>query len=375
MEFTVDRSVFQEALAKTQGIIDRRTTSQVLSNVLIEASDDGFVCITCTDYDVMWSGKIPAEVTTSGSSATNGKQLYEAVRNFVDGRVVVRREDGWIRLVSGASQANFSVFPHEEFPRLSENADLETFTIPKQELKEMVELTQFSISNDEARPALNGAYFKVSKSADASGLHLAIVTTDGHRLSKVERDIPDISYSQTPADGIIHKKGITELRRTLDGADDKVEVGFVGNKEIIFKNDGGTLKVRQVDAKYPNYEKVIPTTCENKVSIPRDSFLHGLRLSSSITGTKTSLVKLSFESGRLVIVGTNPDLGEGKAETEIDFSGSAITIGFNSRYLLDIANVVREEQFLMEFTDSGSQALIRSPNDVGALYVVMPMRV
>jgi DNA polymerase-3 subunit beta len=293
----------------------------------------------------------------------------------VDGRVVVHTDEGWIRLVSGASQANFSTFPHEEFPRLLENDDIETFSIPKRHLKEMIELTQFSISNDEARPALNGAYFKVSKSADASGLHLALVTTDGHRLSKVERDIPDISYSQTPADGIIHKKGILELKRTMDGPDDSVEIGFVGKKEIVFKNDGGTLKVRQVDAKYPNYEKVIPTTCENKISIPRDSFLHGLRLSSSITGTKTSLVKLNFEAGKLLIVGTNPDLGEGKAETPIDFSGSPITIGFNSRYLLDIANVVREDQFLMEFTDSGSQALIRSPKDLGALYVVMPMRV
>ncbi len=375
MELTVDRSVFLESLSKTQGIIDRRTTSQVLSNVLIEAVADGQLTITCTDYDVMWSGTIPAEVSHAGTVATNGKQLYEAVRNFVDGRITITQEEPWLRLNCGASQAEFSIFPHEEFPRLQSDDDLETFTVSKSALREMLELTQFSISNDEARPALNGALFRVQKAADATGLNLTIVTTDGHRLSKVERRLEGISYGQTPSEGIIHKKGVQELRRTLDGTDDVVEVGFIGNKEVMFRNDGGTLKVRQVDAKYPNYEKVIPTGSDHRVSIPRAPFLQGLRLTSSITGSKTSLVKLNFSEGRVQVVGTNPDLGEGKAEAPIEFQGEEVTIGFNSRYLMDITSVLKDDAIVMEFSDPGSQALVRNPGDSGVLFVVMPMRV
>ena len=375
MEFTVDKTVLLDALSKTQGIIDRRTTSQVLSNVLIEALSDGFMRLTCTDYDVMWAGTIPAEVTTAGAVATNGKQFFEAVKNFMGGRVEVVTEDNWVRMKCGGSQANFSTFPHEEFPRLTEEEDLETFDIPKSLIRELIDFTQFSISNDEARPALNGAFFRVTKAADASGLHLTFVSTDGHRLSKVERSLEGANYTQTPAEGIIHKKGISELRRTLDGDSETVSVGFIGNKEIVFRNDGGVLKVRQVDAKYPNYEKVMSTGSEHKISIPRNIFLQGLRLSTSITGSKTSLVKLSFEDGRLMIIGTNPDLGEGKAEAPIEYSGPNVMIGFNSRYLMDITSAIGDENFVMEFSDSGSQALLKSPSDSGTLFVVMPMRV
>jgi len=375
MEFTVDRSILQNALAKTQGIIDRKTTAQVLSNILLEATDDGQINITCTDYDVMWSGTIAAEVVEAGAVATNGKQFYETIRNFQDGRVVIRTVDSRIKLICGASEATFTTFPEEDFPRLSEETDVETFKIPKNVFREMIDSCQFSLSNDEARPALNGAYFRVSKSSDATGLHLTMVTTDGHRLSKVERDLQGVGYAQAPADGIIHKKGIQELRRTIGGEDEEIEIGFVDNREILLRNDGGTLKVRQIDARYPNYEKVIPTTTENTATVSREALMGALRLSSSIAAPKTSLVKMHFLSGKLVVIGTNPDLGEGKAEIALDYEGPDITVGFNFRYLMDIASNLKDETLSVEFTDSGSQALFRNPSDKGLIYVVMPMRV
>jgi len=375
MEFTVDRSILLNALAKTQGIIDRKTTAQVLSNILLEATDDGQINITCTDYDVMWSGSIVAEVVEAGAVATNGKQFYETIRNFQDGRVVIQTIDSRIKLVCGASEATFTTFPEEDFPRLSEETDVETFKVPKDMLREMIDSCQFSLSNDEARPALNGAYFKVSKSSDATGIHLTMVTTDGHRLSKVERDLQGVGYAQTPADGIIHKKGIQELRRTIGGEDEEIEIGFVDNREVLLRNDGGTLKVRQIDARYPNYEKVIPTTTQNAANVSKEALMGALRLSSSIAAPKTSLVKMHFEEGKLIVIGTNPDLGEGKAEIALDYAGPDITVGFNFRYLMDIASNLKDETLSVEFTDSGSQALFRNPSDKGLIYVVMPMRV
>lgn len=375
MEFTVDRSVLLDTLAKTQGIIDKRTTTQVLSNVLMEVTEDGNVTVTCTDYDVMWSGAMAAEVTSPGIMATNGKQLFEAVRNFHDGRVVFATEGTEVKLVCGASQARFGTADTADFPRLAVDDAIETFALPKATLRALIEQTHFSISHDEARPALNGALFKVAALSSGEGVHLTLVTTDGHRLSKVERDLEGVSYSRLPSEGIIHRKGIGELRRTMDGSDETVELAFVDNREILFRNDAGTLKVRQVDARYPNFEKVIPSSSEFRVTIPREPFVQALRLTSSIAAGKTSLVKLNFQDGRVTIVGSNPDLGEGRAEIPVDYHGNDAAIGFNYRYLLDIAGVIDDDALVMEFTDAGSQVIVRSPSDDGVLYVVMPMRV
>ena len=375
MELTLDRSVLQEALAKTQGIIEKRTTSQVLSNVLIESSGDGQVTFTCTDYDVMWSGSLPAEVVEPGTVATCGKQMFEVVRTFAAGRVVLVTEDTTLKLRCGASEASFTTVETEDFPRLVLDRELDSFTMPKQLLREMIERCQFSISNDEARPALNGALFRVTKAADAGGLHLLMVTTDGHRLSKVERDLPGIGYGQTPAEAILHRKGIQELKKVLEGPEEEVEVAFDGGRDVLFSNDGGTLKVRQVDARYPNYEKVIPTSSDHRVGLPRDTVLQALRLCSSISAPKSSLTQFHFESGRLTITGSNPDLGAARQEIAVDFDGASTVIGFNYRYLMDILNAVPEDEPLMEFSDAGSQTLFRTGSDPGALYVVMPMRV
>ena len=333
----------------------------------------------------MWSGSLPAEIVEPGTVATCGKQMFEVVRTFADGRVVLVTEDTTLKLRCGASEASFTTVETEDFPRLVIERELDSFKMPKQLLKEMIERCQFSISNDEARPALNGALFRVTKATDAGGLHLLMVTTDGHRLSKVERDLPGVGYGQTPAEAILHRKGIQELKKVLEGPEEegmrragrarRAEVAFDGGRDVLFSNDGGTLKVRQVDARYPNYEKVIPTSSDHRVGLPRDTVLQALRLCSSISAPKSSLTQFHFESGRLTITGSNPDLGAARQEIPVDFDGASTVIGFNFRYLMDILNAVPEDEPLMEFSDAGSQTLFRTDSDPGALYVVMPMRV
>ena len=373
MEFTIDRQIFLQGLYKAQGIVDKKSTINVLSHVLISSTPDG-IQLTSTDYDVILIGSYPAEITEPGSLAVNGRNLFDVVKSLPDKPVRIRSQaNHWIELTCGRSSFNLTGISPEEFPRLQEETDLPTFSIGKAVLQRMIDKTIFSVSNDETRMNLNGVYFQVQPREDGK-IRLVMVSTDGHRLSKVEEIVDASEYKGDGAEAIIHKKGVFELKRMFEGPEAETHIGFF-HSNIVFQNDGATMFIRQIEESFPDFNKVIPAESSVSVHMARSAFMDAVRRIATLTSNKTSIIKVEFKDNRLLLVSQNPDAGEGRDELDIVYEGTPLAIGFNYRYLLDVLQVIEGDEVRFEINDQYSPGVIRSDEDPDSTFVIMPMRI
>lgn len=373
MEFTIDRQTFLQGLYKTQGIIEKKSTINVLSHVLISSVADG-VQLTSTDYDVIFIGTWPAEIHEAGSIAVNGRNLFEVVKSLPDLPVRIRSQSNhWIELTCGRSRFSLAGISPEEFPRLQEDADLVTFRVPKATIQSMIEKTVFSVSNDETRMNLNGVFFQVQP-REGDQVRLVMVSTDGHRLSKVEEIVEGVHFEGDGADAIVHKKGIFELKRLFEGPDTHTEIGFV-NANTVFRNDGATMFIRRIEESFPDYNKVIPSESNLSVRIPRLALMDAIRRIATLTTNKASIIRVELRDDKLTLLSQNPEAGEGRDELDVVYSGTPLVIGFNFRYLLDVLGAITGDEVRFEINDQFSPGVIRSDEDPDATFVIMPMRI
>ena len=374
MEFNIDKQSFLKGLYKVQGIVDKKSTLNVLSHVLITSTSSGGIQLTSTDYDVVLLGNYSAEVIESGSIAVNGRSLFDVVKSLPDQPIHLRAlENHWVELSCGRSQFKLTGIPPEDFPNFQEDVDIPTFEVSKDVIQTMIDKTGFSVSTDETRLNLNGVFFRVQPDEEG-GLRLVMASTDGHRLSKVEESIEGVSWNGDAAEAIIHKKGVFELKRMLEGDDENTHIGF-HQANIVFKNDGDTMFVRQIEESFPDYEKVIPSTRGESVRINKNAFIDAVRRIATLTSSKTSIIRMELNNGRLTLSSSNPEAGEGRDEIDIDYTGEEISIGFNYRYLLDVLSVIEGDSVFFEITDQFSPGVIRSESDPKAIFVIMPMRI
>ena len=374
MELKVERTAFLNALYKVQGVVDRKSTVNVLSHVLLETNDDSTVHLTGTDFDVVLNAEIPAEVLEPGGACINGKSLFDAVEGVEDGEIHLRLlPNHWIELAAGRSAFKLAGINPSDFPEISDPADITWIGVNRALLKDLIDKTAFSVSNDETRMNLNGVFFKVSKAGDDLA-RLTMVSTDGHRLSKVEVDAELEGYEGSSHQAIVHKKGVQEVRRLLDEDHETIRVGF-GKAQILFAAGGTMFTVRQIEDTYPNYTKVIPPSSPVRLEIDRQQFISAIRRIAVLTASKTYIVKVEVQPGSLAITTSNPEYGEGRDELDVDYDGEGMVIGFNYVYVLDVLNVLKGEKIAIELSDEFSPTVITSPAEPGALFVVMPMRI
>ena len=373
MEFTIDRQTFLQGLYKTQGIIEKKSTINVLSHVLISSVADG-VQLTSTDYDVIFIGTWPAEIQEPGAIAVNGRNLFEVVKSLPDLPVRIRSQSNhWIELHCGRSRFSLAGISPEEFPRLQEEADLPSIRVPKATIQSMIDKTVFSVSNDETRMNLNGVFFQVQP-REGDQVRLVMVSTDGHRLSKVEEIVEGVEGEVVAAEAIVHKKGIFELKRLFEGPDAYTNIGFV-NANTVFRNDGATMFIRRIEESFPDYNKVIPAESSISVHIPRSAFMDAIRRIATLTTNKASIIRLELRDDKLTLLSQNPEAGEGRDEIDVSYSGTPLVIGFNFRYLLDVLGVINGDEVRFEINDQFSPGVIRSDEDPDATFVIMPMRI
>ncbi len=377
MKITLDTASLSRELFKLQGIVNSKTTLQILSNALLEASADGTLTLKATDLDITVTTHVACDVQTPGRVTVKARDLYDAVKNLRSETVTLEKEDNlWVHLTAGTVRARFVGMDPDEFPA-THNADEVSFSaIRTSRLLRTIERTIFSVSTDEGRPNLTGALMKVTDQGS-----LMMVSTDGHRLSKAEVSV-DFDTEASPqglkAGIIVPRKGLNELRRTLDTTEEHVQFGMHAN-HVVFRYGNTTLFVRLIDGTFPNFAQVVPAEQdERKALIGRTELIDRIKFVSLFSNTKTHNLRLALEDDTCTISAQDPDKGECEEKVPIIYTGPAVRAGFNYRYLLDVLQVVDGEQVSIEIIDTLSPTIVNElegEDGDQSIFIVMPMRI
>lgn len=387
MELTVAKKDLLKIVARMQGVAERKSTMPVLANVLL-AVDGNTLRLAATDLYLSLMGRVPADIAKPGSVAVSAKDLFERVKMMPDGPVVISSQDNATTTIKASGTARrytLRGMPGDDFPPLPQPAEgSPTLAIDVEVLSELIAKTHFSISTDETRAHLNSALF------EWEGDVVRMVTTDGHRLSKVD---VKVAGRQASATMLIPLKAIHELRRLCDEMiSEGVPAGSDGEKKkpellitqsgasAFFQGGGTTFSVKLVDAQFPPYSQVIPQTSERVVRAPRTALADALKAVSVAASERTGGVKLSLTNGSMRITSESPESGDGFDEIPVEFSGPNMSIGFNAKYFLDVLAAINDEEVSIGLSGELDPAVLRpagastSP-DRQFLSVVMPMRI
>ena len=370
MRVTIERSAFLRALNHVQSVVERRNTIPILSNVLLQATG-GDLKLTATDLDIEIVESVAAMVATPGAATVPAHMLYDIVRKLPDGAQLELDQGGdvnRINVFAGRSRFSLQSLPPEDFPDLATGEFPNTFSISAGDLKGLIEKTRFAISTEETRYYLNGIYFHEV----TAGNLLRAVATDGHRLAQAQIPRPDGAKGMPGV--IVPRKTVLEVVKLLEGVDAEIEVALSASK-IRFTAGNLTLTSKLIDGTFPDYERVIPRHNDKVLEIDARSFASAVDRVSTISMEKGRAVKLHMSAGKLMLSVNNPDSGSAEEELLCSYDADAIEIGFNARYLLDVAGQVKSEAIVFNLADAGSPTIVRDPADEQALYVLMPMRV
>ncbi|ANC92974.1 DNA polymerase III subunit beta [Azospirillum humicireducens] len=376
MNITIERAALLRSLGHVQSVVERRNTIPILSNVLLRAGD-GELSLAATDMDLEIVETVPATVGRPGGTTAPAHTLFDIVRKLPDGSQVeldIGGDGTILTLRSGRSQFKLSCLPVEDFPQLSSGELKHNFSVAAADLRALIDRTRFAISTEETRYYLNGIYLHAAKSKMGSleTPVLRAVATDGHRLARVEMPLPDGADAIPGV--IIPRKTVTEIRKLVDEAADRIELSLSDNK-IRFGFDSVVVTSKLIDGTFPDYERVIPVGNDKVMEVDAKLFAAAVDRVATISTEKSRAVKLSLVRGALTLSATSPESGSATEELEVNYAESPLEIGFNSRYLLDITQQIEGEGAQFTLADAASPTIIRDVADSTALYVLMPMRV
>ena len=366
MKLTIERANLLRALNHVQSVVERRNTIPILSNVLLDASGVS-LSLTATDMDISIVESVAASVGTDGSTTALAHTLYEIVRKLPDGAQIELDKSGdQLHLRSGRSEFTLQTLPTEDFPVMSGGEMSHEFSLDADLLRRLVDRTKFAISTEETRYYLNGIYLH------GEGSMMRAVATDGHRLARMEADLPDGAAGMPGV--IVPRKTVGELRKLIDEAEGPVEVSLSDTK-IRFATGDVVLTSKLIDGTFPDYERVIPTGNDKILQIDCKEFAKAVDRVSTTATEKMRAVKLALSAGTITLSASSQDSGTAVEELEVGYDKESLEIGFNSRYLLDIATQIESGQAEFHLADSASPTIVRDADDASALYVLMPMRV
>jgi len=372
MKVTLERNHLLKSLSHVHRVVERRNTYPILANVLLKAVD-GALDLRATDLDIEVTESVPAMVGQSGTTTVPAHTLYEIVRKLSDGAEVRLENEGSDQLLvtSGRSRFHLACLSPDSFPDLKSGSFTHTFQIGALLLRELIERTQFAISNEETRYYLNGIYLHTLEVNGEPTLRA--VATDGHRMARAEAAAPAGAKGMPGI--IVPKKTVSEVQKLLEGAEGDVEVE-VSDTKIRFTLGSVVLLSKLIEGTFPDYERVTPKNNDKQMNVDKASFATAVdRVSTIASDRGGKAVKLSMKEGQLELSVTNPDHGTASEELAVEFEPESFEIGFNARYLLDIIGQIRSENAVFMFNDAGSPTLVREDGEAKALYVLMPMRV
>ena len=369
MKFNVNQQDLQQALNYCQGVIEKRSTLPILSNILMEASNSKLT-ITATDLDLIFVHQLSnVEILEEGKTTTTSSIMYDIIRKFSSGKKInlSLTDVSKLQVESDKSIFNLNCINATEFPLTDENFNENEFSIMSKQLLKLLNKCKFSISNDETRHYLSGIYFHQTEVEDKN--YLTAVATDSHRMS-ISKIRLDKKIDFEPI--ILPKKTIFQLCSLLDSYDGEVKVSNVKSK-IKFELKNSILISKLIDGKFPNYIQVIPKNNQKKLEIDLQLFLNSVDRVASVSLDKKDGVKFSLSKDTLNLSVNNTNSGDGKETLNAKFDHE-LEISFNSRYLIDVASQLDGKNVEIFFNDTGSPALIKDPGDFDSIFVVMPMK-
>jgi DNA polymerase-3 subunit beta len=372
MKLSIERAALLKAVAQAQSVVERRNTIPILANVLIEAEGDT-VTFRATDLDIEVVDKAAAKVDRAGATTVPAVTLHEIIRKLPDGALVsLSEESGSGKLVVQAGRSKFALatLPREDFPVMTTTEYSSNFAAPAPLLRRLFDKSKFAISNEETRYYLNGVYMHVA--TGEGGQVLRCVATDGHRLARIDAALPE--GAETMPGVIVPKKTVGELRKLLD--DDETEIAVsVSETKVRFATPDITLTSKVIDGTFPDYTRVIPQANARRLEVDAAEFARAVDRVATVSSERSRAVKMSLDDDRLVLSVNAPDSGAAEEELAVAYGDEHLEIGFNAKYLLEIASQVDRENAVFLFNSAGDPTLMREGNDASAVYVVMPMRV
>ncbi|MEM9705050.1 MAG: DNA polymerase III subunit beta [Pseudomonadota bacterium] len=373
MEATIERATLVKALGHVQSVVERRNTIPILGNVLIQA-EAGALSFTATDLDIEILETAAADVAQQGATTTDAVRLHDIVRKLPDGaqvRLSLDADQGRLRITAGRSEFFLAVLPQADFPTLAADDLPVQFSMETSALRRLMEKARFAMSQEETRYYLNGVYLHAAPEGEAGPL-LRAASTDGHRLARLETALP--SGAEKMPGVIVPRKAVNELTRLLQDSDETVTISLSETK-IRFNFGPGRLTSKLIDGTFPDYERVIPKDWASTMLTENSDFASAVDRVSTVSADRTRSIKLALESDRLKLTVNNPEAGSALEEMSVDYQGDALEIGFNARYLLDVCQQIDGERAAFSLSDPSSPTVITDPEDKGALYVLMPLRV
>jgi len=367
MKLTIDRMSLLRPLGHVQSVVERRNTIPILANVVLRA-EEGELSLTATDMDMDIATEVGCSVMASGATTISAHLLYDIARKLPDGaEVEIVVNDGHAMVSAGRSSFRLPTLPVEDFPAISSNELPVNFSLTAADMRDLIDATRFAISTEETRYYLNGIYIHKAESGE-----LCAVATDGHRLAMTRQALPS-GAAQMPSI-ILPRKAVSELRKLLDDFDGDVLVGL-SETRAEFRFGVVRLTSKLIDGTFPDYTRVIPVGNDRIMQVDVSTFAAAVDRVSTIASEKSRSVKMGLKSGVLTLSASNTDASSATEELEVSYDGPEMEIGFNARYLLDIAGQVNSDMVEFALADQGSPSLVRAPGDEASLFVLMPMRV
>jgi len=371
MNVTIEREALLRILSRTQGVVDKRHSMAVLTNALLEA-DGKQLSVVATDLEVSLKQTCPAKVTATGKAAASARTLFEIIRESTADEITLAALDNqWLQVSYGKSNFKLMGINPDEHPGMpgkpGNGSKTISIEIEAGDLSEMIRKTVFAVSADDTRSNLAGVYLDKGPKKGT----VRMVATDGHRLAVVDRS----AGGGMPSEGVIlPRKGLAEMAKMLTEQAGKVVVSLAGNEAMVEVAES-LVSMRLVEGSFPDYRKVIPKETPREVRASRDDLMHTLRRVSILSTERSRGVRFRLSDGSLEVSTNNPDMGEASEELAVTYSGPAMEVGFNARYLLDVLAVLPEgSELKIGLGDELSPGVVAG-DDGNYSYVVMPMRI
>ena len=365
MRFSIQREILLKPLQQVIGVVERRQTLPVLSNLLV-VSGAGRVTFTGTDLEVEMSASAEAQDVQPGEVTIPARKLFDICRALPDGsKVEFKLAGDRVTVSSGRSRFTLATLAATEFPLIDNIELIERVSLPEGTLKELMDRTAFAMANQDVRYYLNGLLLDLREKV------LRCVATDGHRLALAETELATGGVAQRQI--IIPRKGVLELQGLFESGEGNVDLEFGRNHLRVRRNDV-IFTSKLIDGRFPDYEAVIPIGADKEVRIARDALRGALQRAAILSNEKYRGVKLEVSPNKLRIVAHNPEQEEAVEELEAKTTTSDLSVGFNVNYLLDALNVLQGDEILLCLRDGNSSCLLRAPDSERSRHVIMPLR-
>jgi DNA polymerase III subunit beta len=370
MELTIQKQSLFDGLQLVQGIIEKRSSMPILSNVLIETEEEG-IHLIATDLQVGIRLKCPATIINGGGISILARKFFEIIREFPDEEIYIKlKENNKLFISCQGSQFTISGLPAIDYPPLPEIDLQQTLTLDGSLLRDMIQKTIISVSLDEGRYNLSGIYFEYIKNEEKNILRM--VSTDGHRLTLMDKEIEPLGEGVFSKGVLLPRKAVTEILKILEKPG-PVQIGFKDTFGV-FKKEEILMIMRLLESNFPDYNLVLPKKKEKVVTIPKNNLMDTMKRMGVLSTDKYKGVKFSLTKGNLEILSVNPEIGEAKESIPLEYKGSNLAVGFNARFFIDALQVMDSEKIILEFNESVSPALLSGEKEPGFLALIMPMK-